>query len=94
MAVSAPALQLIRGSADPCTVTLSIARTSVLFWERTVDKAVDALLDATATPDMTVARLRLEVAHDRLVAARNRRDRLISELQGIRWLWLVEEGAV
>jgi len=91
--VSCPALTVLRGSAEPAVVTLAIARNAVGFWERTLDKAIEDLLDAATTPDLTEARRRVEVTHDRLAAARNRRDRLIAEAHGRRWLALARESA-
>ncbi len=88
-----PALTLLRGAADPATVTLAIARAAVDRWELTLDQAIGAMLDAATTPELTEARRRVEVTHVRLDAARNRRDRLVAELQGLRWLWPAGENA-
>jgi hypothetical protein len=90
--LGSPALRLVRGAAEPSTVTLGLAVASVRCWERNLDRAFDDLLDPASKLSQHEAWQRVEATHLGLLAARNRRDRVICELGGERWLWPVEGG--
>lgn len=86
---SRPALRAIPGGADPRAVSLLSANAAVQYWEATHDELVDALLRAPAC-ELSWARFRLLVAHEKLLAAEHRRDRIECEMAGQAWLRLVE----
>lgn len=83
-----PALALLRGDGDAYPVTLGQARTAIDFWERAWIEAAGDLGVATTDPEREEARRRTDVASYRLDRALDRRDRLVAELQGLRWLWV------
>lgn len=90
--MSRPAFALVSGAAAPSTVTLGMALAAVRFWEGVFDKAAGDLAIAADTPERIEARRRFDAANARLEQALNRRDRLICESEGIRWLWVAGEG--
>jgi hypothetical protein len=88
--LSRPALALFVGAAEPSTVTLGMAVAIVRAAERHCDNAAaELVLLADDGPERDEARLRFDAACDRLDAALNRRDRVISELGAEPWLWAV-----
>jgi hypothetical protein len=91
--VSRPALALLRGDADRSEVTLGQAHTAIDYWERTWIDAAGDLGVATTDAEIQAARRRADVASYRLDRALDRRDRLVCELQGLRWLWLAGSNA-
>ncbi len=82
------ALALVPGDASPVVVTLAMACRQVAFWERVWCEANADLVTHADGPERGAARARFDAADARLDAARNRRDRLIAESVGERWLWL------
>lgn len=91
--MSQPALQLVRGDGYRSEITLSMAVTSVRYWERAYMRASGDLAILADTPDRDEARRRFDVADVQLEAALNRRDRLIAEIGGERWLWVAGRNA-
>ena len=85
-------LVLQQGDADQKPVTLGQAHTAIDFWERTWVDAAGDLGVATTDAEITEARRKVDVASYRLDRALDRRDRLICELQNVRWLWVAGEG--
>lgn len=91
--MSLPALTLVVGAAERSTVTLGMTVAIVRAAERHFDDAGAKLVLAPEDgPERAAAQEHFDAAADRLDAALNRRDRLISELGGERWLWLASEG--
>jgi len=93
MPASRPALACVRGDAVSSTVTLGMAINAVRFWEGVFDKAAGDLAIASSTPERVEARRRFDAANARLEQVLNRRDRLVCEAQGLRWLWPAGEDA-
>lgn len=83
---ASPALQLVRGDGYRSELTLGVAVTSVRYWQRAHERAAGDLAIAADTPDRDEARRRFDLADLQLEAALNRRDRLIAEMGGERWL--------
>jgi hypothetical protein len=90
--LSRASLALVRGDGYRSEVTLGMAVCSVRYWERTFERAASDLAIAADGPDRDDARRRFDLADVQLEAALNRRDRVIAELGGDRWLWVAGEG--
>lgn len=86
--MASPALKLVRGDGVPDTVTLGLALSAVRYWERALETAAGELVSLAGTPASDEARVRFDGVSARLDAALNRRDRLIAEMGGERWLWV------
>jgi hypothetical protein len=86
-------LRAIRGSAESSTVTLGMALSALRFWEGVFEKAAGDLAVASDTPERIEARRRFDAANVRLEQVLNRRDRLVCETQGLRWLWVAGSNA-
>lgn len=90
MAGRRPDLALIVGCGYSSEVTLGMVVAAARCAERRLDNAnAELVACADDGPERDDARLRFDAACDRLDAALNRRDRLIAEMGGEPWLWLV-----
>lgn len=85
-------LRLIEGAAQGSTVTLLLACQSIAYWERTLDRATDELVDLAPHQRLErhCARARLFRAAEQLEFARARRDRIQAERDGERWLHVAD----
>ena len=86
---ASPAFQIVQGGGYRSEVTLGMVVAVVRAAERHFDRAsVELVLAPEEGPEREAAQLGFDAAADRLDAALNRRDRLIAELGGERWLWV------
>lgn len=84
-----PLLRVVNGAADSRHVSLLSANSNVAYWEEAHDRLVLSLLGAPSA-ELSMWRFRLMAAHDRLMAACARRDRIEAEMAGQRWLEVVD----